>query len=101
MAQLSTPRPVALSGAVAGVLSTGIAMAAVFWPDRLPAIAQAAIIAFGNSVILTISIWWAQRQVTPISQPTLAAGTEVSIPGSSDKVVIKATPPGPQGIEGG
>jgi hypothetical protein len=57
-----TSEPVALSVAIGGVLSTGVALAAVFLPGLDPT-TQGLIIAFGNSLILAGSVIWARRQV--------------------------------------
>ena len=40
-------------------------------------------------------------RVTPISDPRLAAGTEVQVEDSDDTVIIEKTPPGPTGVEDG
>ena len=72
------PTPVALSVALGGTLSTGVALLAVFIPG-LDVITQALIIAFGNSVILTGSIIWAQARTTPTATPILDAGTVVTV----------------------
>jgi hypothetical protein len=42
-----------------------------------------------------------QRAVTPLSAPSLPAGSVVSVQGTQDTVEIQPTPPGPSGIEGG
>lgn len=39
--------------------------------------------------------------VTPIDNPTLAAGSIVNVEGTADQVEIQATPPGSTDIEGG
>lgn len=39
--------------------------------------------------------------VTPVAAPKLKPGTEVAVEGTTDSVVIAATPPGPTGVEGG
>lgn len=98
---MSSTQPVALNVAIGGVLATGVALGALLWPDRLDPATQAAIIAFGNSVILVGVILLTQHQVTPIHNATLAANTTVKVEGTEDSVVIKASPPGPTGIEGG
>lgn len=98
---MSTNQPVAVSVAIGGVVTTGIALAAVFWPDRLTPETQGLIIAFANAVILAaVSIWAASRS-TPVSNPTLPTGSVVNVQGSEDKVEIQPTPPGPTGVEGG
>jgi hypothetical protein len=98
---MTNNQPVAVSAAIGGVLSTGVALAAVLWPDRLDPVMQAAIIGFGNSVILTAGALFAMHRSTPIANPTLAAGTPVKVAGSEDSVIIETSPPGPTGIEGG
>lgn len=93
-------QPVAVGAAIAGVVSTAVALAAVLWPDRLSPELQAAIIAFANATIVAAAAVWAASRVTPVANPTLPAGTSVSVQGTEDKVVIAPTPPGPTGIEG-
>jgi hypothetical protein len=78
--------PVALSVAIGGVLSTGVALLAVFLPGLTPE-TQALIIAFGNSLILTGSVLWARRntftkdstQAIANAATFQAAGTQVDI----------------------
>jgi hypothetical protein len=82
--------PVALSVAIGGVLSTGVALIAVFVPD-LDAPTQALIIAFGNSVILAGSILWARHQVyTQRSVQRIANAATFEAPGT---VVDIGAPP--------
>lgn len=94
-------QPIAISAAIGGVLTTGVALVAVLWPDRLPQVVQVAIIAFGNSVILTAGAIYAWLKSTPVANPTLPIGSIVNVEGSQDKVEIAANPPGPAAIEGG
>lgn len=96
-----TNQPVAISAAIGGVISTGIALAAVLWPDRLTPELQAVIIAFANSVIVAGMSIWAASRVTPVANPTLPSGTSVNVQGTEDKVVIAPTPPGPTGVDSG
>jgi hypothetical protein len=56
--------PVAVSAAIAAVLSTGIAMLALFVSGFTPEM-QAATIAFGNSIIILGAAVWTRRRVTP------------------------------------
>lgn len=98
---MTNSQPVAVSAAIGGLLSTGVALAAVLWPDRLAPVVQAAIIAFGNSLILTAGAIYAMRGSTPVHNPTLPANTEVKVQGTTDSVVIQPSPPGPVGVEGG
>lgn len=79
--------PVSLSVAIGGVLSTGVALLAIFWPDKLTPEAQAAIIAFGNAVILLGAIYFARKGSTPIAAPVLTAGTAVTTPDGAPAVV--------------
>lgn len=94
-----TNQPVAISVAIGGVVSTGIAMFAVLWPERFTPELQAVIIAFANAIILAAVAVWAAMRVTPVSNPTLPQGSVVNVQGTEDKVEIQPTPPGPQGID--
>jgi hypothetical protein len=73
-----TNEPISLSVAIGGVLSTGVALVAIFVPNLTPE-TQAVIIAFGNSVILTGSILYARSRSTSITAPVLPKGTTVEV----------------------
>lgn len=92
-------QPVALNVAIAGLVSSVITLAAIFWPDRLTPETQAAIVAVANSVIVVVTIFLTQRQTTPVSNPTLPTGSVVNVQGTEDKVEIAPTPPGPTGLD--
>jgi hypothetical protein len=98
---MTTNQPVALNVAIAGLVSSAVTLAAIFWPDRLDAPTQGAIVALANSAIVVVTIILTQRQTTPVANPTLPANTEVKVQGTEDTVVVQPTPPGPTGIEGG
>ena len=70
--------PISVSTALGGLLTTGIALLAIFVPDLTQA-AQLAIIAFGNAVILTVVVLYARAKSTPIAKPTLDQGTIVTV----------------------
>lgn len=70
--------PISVSVALGGLLSTGVALVAIFVPNLEPE-AQAAIIAFGNAAILTVSIIWARSKTTPTANPVLPSGTSVTV----------------------
>lgn len=70
--------PISVSVALGGLLTTGVALVAIFVPD-LSKEAQIAIIAFGNAAILTVSILWAKARSTPIAAPVLEQGTKVTV----------------------
>jgi hypothetical protein len=42
-----------------------------------------------------------KQAVTPVVAPKLPAGTTVQVQGTTDAVVIRPTPPGPKGVDGG
>lgn len=82
-------QPITISVALGGLLTTGVALVAVLVPDLTQA-TQIAIIAFGNAVILTGSVIWAQARSTPTAAPVLEAGTRVTVvtpPDEPNKVV--------------
>jgi len=87
---MNQTQPVALSVAVGGLLSTGVALLAVLWPQRLTPEVQTAIIAFGNAVILTGSIYFARKGSTPIAAPVLTVGTPVTTPEGAPATVVPA-----------
>jgi hypothetical protein len=92
-------QPVALNVAIAGFISSCVTLAAIFWPDRLSPEVQAAIISVANAAIVVVTILLTMRQVTPVANPTLPAGTSVNVQNTEDKVLIAPTPPGPTGID--
>lgn len=95
--------PIPISTAVGGVLATGVALLAVFLPGLTPE-TQALIIAFGNSVILLGVVAYSVARSTPVSNPKLVQGTDVTVVtpvGEADRLVtltgnsgIALSPPG-------
>ena len=84
--------PAALAEAVRTVLLLFVAFGIVKIGEQ-----NLALVAIAVSVLLQLFV---RQASTPKAAPTLASGTEVSVAGSQDKVIIAATPPGPTGIEG-
>lgn len=84
--------PVAIAGAIRSVLFVLVLMGLVALDEK-----QLAGIALALELVLGL---FARQASTPTASPTLASGTEVSVAGSDDRVVIAPTPPGPTGIEG-
>ncbi len=89
------------------------------WIQKEPAVVSAAIVAVlnvlqmtgvvsldGNTVsainiaLVAVLGLFVRQSSTPTSAPTLERGTEVSVKGSEDTVIVQPTPPGPVGIEG-
>lgn len=96
---MKADQPASIPIALAGTLSTGVALLAVFLPN-LDLATQTLIIAFGNSVIgLGVAVWL-NRRTTSVDNPVLAAGTGVAVKGTEDQVIVAPTPPGPVGVEG-
>jgi hypothetical protein len=58
--------PVAVSVALGTVLSSAVALAALFWPDKLTPEVTGAVIVFGNSVIALGVALFARSRVTPL-----------------------------------
>jgi hypothetical protein len=73
-----TNEPISLSTALGGLLTTGVALVAIFVPG-LTQEAQLAIIAFGNAVILTGVVLYSRSKTTPVAAPTLPSGTSVTV----------------------
>jgi len=71
--------PVAIFTALSAVLSSGIALAAIFWPDTLTPEATAAIILFGNAILGTIAAILGTSMVTPTADARLNSGTNVTV----------------------
>jgi hypothetical protein len=74
----TTNEPITLSVALGGLLTTGVALVAVFVPQFGQA-AQIAIIAFGNAAILTASILYARAHSTPTAAPVLPENARVTV----------------------
>ena len=51
-----------------------------------------------NIALIAVLGLFVRQTSTPISSPTLATGTEVSVKDTQDVVVIQPTPPGPIGV---
>lgn len=71
-------QPITISVALGGLLTTGVGLVAVLNPN-LGQATQIAIIAFGNALILTVSVVWAQARSTSTSAPVLEQGTKVTV----------------------
>ena len=52
-----------------------------------------------NIALVAVLGLFVRHNVTPTSAPTLRAGTEVHVQGTSDAVIVQPTPPGPVGVE--
>lgn len=85
--------PAAIAEAVRVILPVLVLLHLV----QLDPVALAGIV-LGVSALLTLFV---RNASTSKKAPTLASGTEVSVAGSQDRVVIATSPPGPIGIEGG
>lgn len=96
---MKADQPATIPVALAGVLTTGVALLALV--VGLDPVVQGAIIAFGNSVIVTGTVIWLNQRTTSSTSPVVEQGTEVSMVGSADTVTVNPTPPGPVGVEGG
>lgn len=58
-------------------------------------------VALINALVVGVLAIIARQNVTPTAAPTLAQGSEVTVKGSSDTVIVQPSPPGPTGVEGG
>jgi hypothetical protein len=84
--------PAVLAEAVRAVLLILVVLGAIQMDEQ-----QMAAILLGVSAILTLFV---RQASTPTASPTLAAGAEVTVKGTTDTVIVQPTPPGPEGIEG-
>lgn len=85
--RVNETEPVSFTGAIGLVLSTGLTLAAVLWPQRLTPEVQAAILGFGNALIWLGAIYFGRKGSTPIAAPVLTAGTPVTTP-TGDKALV-------------
>lgn len=65
------------------VLSTGVALVAVFYPG-LEQAAQIAIIAFGNAILATVITLVSEGSTTPLADPRLSAGSSYKVTDPAD-----------------
>lgn len=86
-------QPAAIAGAVRAVLFVLVLAGVIVLDEKV-----LSGIALALEVVLSLFVF---QTSTPVASPTLPSGTEVSVKGSEDKVVIATTPPGPEGVEGG
>lgn len=84
--------PAVLAEAVRSVLLALAALGVIAVGEQ-----QLAVFMLALSALLTLFV---RHTSTPTASPTLAANTEVSVKGSTDTVIIQASPPGPTGVEG-
>ncbi len=84
--------PIVIAGAIRSVLFVLVLMSLVVLDEK-----QLAGIAIALELVLGL---FARQASTPVSSPTLAAGTEVKVENSSDTVTIQPSPPGPTGTDG-
>ena len=85
-------QPVAIAGALRSILFVLVLAGVIVMDSEL-----LAGIGLTAEVVLGLFVW---NATTPAAAPRLKAGTEVSVQGSTDSVVIATSPPGPVGIEG-
>lgn len=81
--------PVSVAAAIGAVLSSGVALIAIFVPG-LTDVAQVAIIAFGNSVVALGVLLVQLMNSTSNTDPVLPEGTAVKVvtpAGSPDRIV--------------
>lgn len=76
--------PLVLRNAVAG----GIAIIAIFGVTVPDSTANTLIDFLGLLLPLLVATWSARAKVTPVADPTVPAGTEVSIEGTDRSIVV-------------
>lgn len=54
-----------------------------------------------NIALVAVLGLFVRQSSTSTASPQLKAGTEVKVQGTTDSVIIAASPPGPTGVEGG
>lgn len=86
-------QPAAIAGALRSVLFVLILAGVLLWDEKLLSAVGLAL-----EVVLTLFV---VSSSTPTNNATLKAGTEVKVQGTSDTVIVQASPPGPVGVEGG
>lgn len=93
MIPLIQKEPAVVAGAVLAVLNMLQALGMItLTADALSSI---------NLALIAVLTLFVRQTSTSTASPTLKPGTEVQVKGTTDSVVIEATPPGPVGVEGG
>lgn len=77
---INESEPISVSVALGYVVQTGVTLAALLWPQRLPQDVQVAIISFSGAVIALLVAYFGRKGSTPIANPVLTAGTPVTTP---------------------
>ncbi|MEO7667152.1 MAG: hypothetical protein ABIU97_08990 [Dehalococcoidia bacterium] len=85
--------PAAVSAAVIAVLN----LLQILGVVSLTADAVSAL----NIALVAVLGLFVRQNSTSTASPTLARGSEVTVQGTSDTVIVQPSPPGPVGIEGG
>jgi len=70
--------PITISGAIGIVLSTGLTLISLFGVQLTPE-QMAAVLGFGNAVIILAVMIYSRARSTSLSNPTLAQGTTVTV----------------------
>lgn len=93
MIPLINREPAVVAGAVLAVIQVLV----LFNVIQVDEIQLAAI----NTALVAVLTLFVRQSSTSTAAPKLEAGTEVTVKGTTDTVVVQPTPPGPTGIEGG
>jgi hypothetical protein len=82
--------PITISGAIGIVLSTGLTMVSLFGLQLTPE-QIAAVLGFGNALILLGVMIYSRARSTSVSNPTIAEGTNITVrtpEGQDDRVIV-------------
>ena len=83
--------PISISAALTLVLTSGVALVAIFVPGLSQA-AQVAIIGFGNALIILGTVIYARPRSTSTAYPVLPAGKSVTTPDGAPATVVLTEP---------
>ena len=84
--------PAVLAEAVRALVLAAVALGLLAIDEQ-----QLATLMLALSALLTLFV---RQASTPTAAPVLAQGSQVTVKGTTDTVIVQPTPPGPVGIEG-
>lgn len=92
----STPQWLSLLSSAAGLATVLLVNVA-----HMDAVLVATVLGSLTTFLGGFLAFLANTATTPVKDPILPTGTEVTVQGTEDKVIIAATPPGPAGVNAG
>lgn len=92
---IGTSEPVAIAQAIKELISAGVKALVIFGLVAWSGEQTAAVMLIVDSALAMLVVLFTRRSVTPIATPTLKPGTEVTIQGSAETIVVPQPAVGP------